>query len=164
MILGKQFPELPRCLGRHKRSVMLEDDRRRIAHFCCGQSLVFVEREVIGAEGVAEHVSRPRGEFREDLQPLMSFAVGCRHNRSSDLRQRHQPSGKIVGNGNNAPLAGFRLRAATSMKRRGHLQAAGSVCECFVHVQPAGCSMAAIFSAFSELQGISQYQELIDLS
>jgi len=39
----------------------------------------------------------------------MSFAVGCRHNRSSDLSQRHQPSGKIVGNGNNAPLAGFRL-------------------------------------------------------
>ena len=58
---------------------------------------------------VAEHVSRPRGEFRENLQPLMSFAVGCRHDRSSDLRHRHQPSGKIIGNGNNAPLAGFRL-------------------------------------------------------
>ena len=57
---------------------------------------------------MAEHVSRPRGEFREDLQPLMSFAAGCRQNPSSDLRHRHQPSGKIAGNGNNAPLAGFR--------------------------------------------------------
>jgi len=32
-----------------------------------------------------------------------------------------------------------------------------------VHVQPFGSLRSAIFLAFSELQGVAQYQELIDL-
>ena len=83
---GKQSPELLRCLGCHKRSVMLEDDCRRIAHLCRGKSFVFVERKVIGAEGVPKDVSRPRSEFREGLQPLMLFTVSRRNNRAGDLR------------------------------------------------------------------------------
>ncbi len=88
---------------------MLKNYRRGIAHLCRGEGLVFVECQVIGAEGVAEHVSRPRSEIRDVLQPLVPLAVTTWDDRSGGSRHSLQSRGEIIGNGNDAPLPGFCL-------------------------------------------------------
>ena len=68
-----------------------------------------MESQVTGAEGVAEHVSRPGSELRESLQPFMPFAVTVWSDRSGNSRHWLQPRGEIIGNGNDASLPRFRL-------------------------------------------------------
>ena len=58
---------------------------------------------------MAEHISWPGGEFREGLQPFMPLAVTVWNYRPGESGHWLQPRGEIIGDGHDAPLAGFRL-------------------------------------------------------